>query len=97
MVTNKGCPDFVVASGVYKSAAEKITKDMVVNGKLPKPEVGGLYYYELCDKTLIAIESGVETGAFATIEYVDGLVGDVSASLSALHEYARLLIERGVE
>lgn len=86
MVTDSGCPDFVVASRSYKSAAEVITNEMVQEGGMPIPEVGKLYYCEGADKVIIAIESGVDASAFATKDYVDALVGDIESNANAYTE-----------
>lgn len=65
MVTEKGCPDFVVASDKYKSKAVEITEEMVVLGTLPDPLVGEIYYYQPSGKVIIAIESGADTDLLA--------------------------------
>lgn len=79
MVTDKCCPDFVVASELYRASAVEITENMVVTGGLPEPKVGEIYYYPPAGKVIIAIESGIDASTFATIEYVDNEVGRVES------------------
>ena len=93
MVTEKGTPDFVVASSLYRSVATEITEEMVITGNLPHPVVGEIYYYVPANKTLIAIESGVDASAFATKEELNSLIEDLSEALTVLHSYAVYLKE----
>ena len=82
MVTEAGCPDFVVASGKYKKMAESVSVEMTQAGTLPAPEVGKMYYCEATDRVIIAIESGIDTSAFATREYVEGVAKTLGDALN---------------
>ena len=88
MVTDKCCPDFVVASELYRASAVEITENMVVTGGLPEPTVGEIYYYPPAGKVIIAIESGIDASAFATKEEM----GDIEGALDAILEIQNSLI-----
>ena len=89
MVIDKSTPDFVVLD--YVSADTDVTEvdfEDVINNSLPAPQVGEMFRLKGFDRVLLAIESGIDTGDFATKDDLNALSGEFSKVLTELHDYA---------
>ena len=93
LIFDKNTPDFIVIGNGVAPGAISITRDDM--GALPSPEVGAIYCVE--GISVAAIESGINTGALATKEELNGLINSFSGVLDNLHEHAQALVANGKE
>lgn len=92
MVIDKSTPDFVVLD--YVGADTDVTEvdfENVINNSLPAPQVGEMFRLKGFDRVLLAIESGIDTGDFATKDDLNALSDEFSQVLTDLHNYAMSL------
>ena len=91
----KGVPDLIVfpnEDDALKNASI-ITIEEIENEEFPEITAGSFFkiFGGINNFGFAAIESGIDTSAIATREYVDSLVGDVNGVLDLLHDYAEAL------
>ena len=83
MVIDKNTPDFVVLDSVGDGrVVTEVSLDDVIGNNLPTPNVGEIFKLKGFEKILLAIESGIDTSAFATKEQL----GETDQALDAIIE-----------
>ncbi len=81
MVIDKSTPDFVVLDYVGSDTdVTEVDFEDVINNSLPIPQVGEMFRLKGFDRVLLAIESGIDTGDFATKEQF----GETDQALDAI-------------